>query len=33
MRWWVGDDPLQMTMEDYLEFLEENKNLMTDYIW
>ena len=33
MRWWVGDDPLQMTMEDYLEFLEEQKNLMTDYIW
>lgn len=25
MRWWVGDDPLQITFEDYLQMIEEEQ--------
>ena len=25
MRWWVGDNPLQMTIDDYMEYLETGK--------
>lgn len=28
MRWWVGDDPLQITIEDYMNFLEEGEETL-----
>ena len=31
MRWWVGDNPLQITMEDYLKFLEIQSEVMSEY--
>lgn len=31
MRWWVGDDPLQITVEDYLRFLEEGEETIEEY--
>ena len=33
MRWWVGDDPMQMTWEDYLKFQEEESDTMKQYVW
>lgn len=31
MRWWVGDDPLQITLEDYMKFLETQERIIEDY--
>jgi phosphoadenosine phosphosulfate reductase len=31
MRWWVGDDPLQITIEDYMKYLEEQQAMMEEY--
>lgn len=29
MRWWLGDDPMQMTIDDWL---EEEKDIMSEYV-
>lgn len=31
-KWWLGDDPNQMTIDDYLKTLEEEKETMRDYV-
>lgn len=31
MRWWVGDDPLQITIDDYMKFLEEGDETLDEY--
>ena len=33
MRWWVGDNPLQITIEDYLRYKEEEAETMREYVW
>lgn len=33
MRWWVGDDPFQITIDDYLRFKEEEAETMSEYVW
>jgi len=30
-RWWIGENPLQITMEDYIKMLEEEQEVMEDY--
>lgn len=31
MRWWVGDDPIQMTIDDYMKLLEAEQSIMEEY--
>lgn len=33
MRWWIGDNPLQITIEDWLKCREEEAETMKEYIW
>lgn len=33
MRWWVGDDPMQITLSDYMAMQEEQDDVMREYIW
>lgn len=32
MRWWVGDDPLQITIDDYLKFQEMQQETMEEFM-
>lgn len=33
MRWWVGDDPMQITIDDWMKFREEEQETMREYVW
>ena len=33
MRWWVGDNPMQVTIDDWLKIKEEQDDIMREYVW